>query len=520
MHIPLQFRTNTLFLALLSTLPALAADQVEEMRSYQMRQGNNLIRNHKPQSFFIQSTLDVPVNLDIFYRQIKDEVIDSETLLGLLPPEECFFVDTSGADADGAYTIKAKIPDDTVYLTKGRNGDRETNALILVQSINIKPGETRNIKPGETNPILPRPSITVARFKVQTPGVIPHFILSNNGVRIELSTKPNVSLPLALKPTDFTMVMSAYDKLQNPVTSVKNFREALKTQVLQGEGIEYTDFVKRLQDLHNNAVKSPFTLSDCRIPLITHTLWAEATTLTDLYNGDNGEWLQQSIQSCPQVEGWQHYVWLPLTADAEAATKTVPEQFREKVQFKALEELATFKNDYLTKGGPALASKILRFHVLNQFGGVFRGTDVEIIQSLRAFNGAYDLYCGLDSNGTAPSTSLLAAKPGHSVLQKAIALADRNLDESSKPGYLSTLSSNGTSKEATFNHMTFGFDTGLLATALFQASNIDTTVDMVLPPHIFNPKRSKAEIKHADDIRQKWHPETMAIHYLVRHWIK
>lgn len=481
----------------------MTAEPPQSAHDYQLHQINLLLSKVKPLSLRVENMMSMPIYLNVFYRQHTEDIGEEDTLLGLISPRRCYYIEATENDSTGCPIPLKVYAQDELFLTIPKNGYRKSSAFFFMSTIRTEAASVTDI--------AQQPQSTIMSLRLLEKEVIPHIKKTDDGLILELSNREDCSYPLPLVPISFA------DILTNQKTLTRT-AQIFYDQLLPSEGLSKAQYVQKLQQLYDSAARRPFNVTSPRIPLIIHTIWPDSASLSKLFSGDFLDWLQQTLSSCSSAHGWQHYIWLTNPAAVSQARAYAQGKLLH-VQFKAISELVAGSEKYLTSGwSAAKLSKILRFYILEQYGGVFRGADVEIVQSLKAFNGAYDLYCGLGGAVHYPVTSLLAAKQHHPVLQKAINLLERNLDQGLQPKYLKDILSNSQSKESLFDSMILALEVGPLIVGLLHASNPEVSYDAVFPSYVFSPLRRQADIRHNDDSRQPFLLETMAIHYLNRYW--
>ena len=182
------------------------------------------------------------------------------------------------------------------------------------------------------------------------------------------------------------------------------------------------------------------------IPLISHHVYF---TTTENYKPISQSDLQNIIKNLDLLEatssGWQHFFW---TNNAEFLPKEISQ--RENLTIKNISELSNellFANlqDYIEKAKTekrfyASASDITRLLAIKNYGGIYLDLDYQLYDTptLIKFIRAYDFLGGAIEKQTSPHASnpFIAAKKGHKIIDTAIALVYRNLNDEEKPEYI------------------------------------------------------------------------------------
>ncbi len=165
---------------------------------------------------------------------------------------------------------------------------------------------------------------------------------------------------------------------------------AIKWGKYSDEDHGWYDTVRALYEKNNLLGVTPS--EETRIPKIIHQIWI-GSPVPERYNNWRASWKKHNPD-------WEYKLW----TDKEVA------------EF----ELVNRKlYDATTNLGAK--SDILRYELLNQFGGLYVDTDFECCKSFDMLNHSYNFYTGVcNAGGFNLACGLMGSVPGHPVLQECI----------------------------------------------------------------------------------------------------
>ena len=487
---------QTLTVSLLLTSVCLSTGWAAEG---QMVEYNRLLQKTKPKSIKLFNQTSAMALVDVAYKQVvsPDLEDDEEEGLALLIPQASYaYIISDGIDEHEFPIIKSQVLQYTTVLKKN-----QTCLAWLVRAFEVKPGEELGIPMHE--------EATIAGLRLRTDKAYVNFKSRPEAISFSIDDSAKRSFPQALSATDFVRLSTARKSSDLPAHT-----KAFKTDLCPSEGFSTVDFARKLQALHDANAKfltDTLPTAAARIPLITHTIWASSEAFPEQY----AAWLETTTKRCKTEDGWQHFVW---TTD-EHAFDDVSADLKKSISLK---NMLGFRSplkaaiQMLVDGDQgAVASKIFRHLALQKHGGVFRGTDTEVVHSLTSYHQAFDFYMGLDGfSGVTPASGLIASIPNHPISAEILAVIQRNMPPSTCPPYLEAV------KGDKLVSILLGFGYGPVSIALMTKAGQGGMRDMIAPPRVFSPMRKAADILSCDDPRMQWQTDTMAIHYFDRSWAK
>jgi ankyrin repeat protein len=264
--------------------------------------------------------------------------------------------------------------------------------------------------------------------------------------------------------------------------------DGLSSEVFALEGIDYKKQNKVLME------KSVYRLeyideytTDKKIPLITHQIYFTSKEspreIDDLS-------LNKMILSAKRLNdadsSWKHYIWtnnleiIPksFTNISNVVVKNIDE-VQDSIQYNLLQKM--LKESETDKALFAKISDLFRYITLNKFGGLYFDLDYEVYRADKLIEllKSFDFIGGkeLDKYLSAIGNSFIASAPNHSILDEALRLLSRNLNQDiDRPDYIKYPCSNW--------HKTW-FDSGpaLISTAIYKSAN-NGTLDVILPSNV------------------------------------
>ncbi len=150
------------------------------------------------------------------------------------------------------------------------------------------------------------------------------------------------------------------------------------------------DAIRALYEKNNLSQVTPS--EQTRIPKIIHQVWL-GSTVPERYNSWRASWTKHNPD-------WEYKLW----TDKEVAE---------------LELVNRELYDATTNFGAK--SDILRYELLNQFGGLYVDTDFECYKPFDMLNHSYDFYTGVcNAGGFNLACGLIGSVPGHPIVQECI----------------------------------------------------------------------------------------------------
>ena len=275
---------------------------------------------------------------------------------------------------------------------------------------------------------------------------------------------------------------------------------------------------QRLYDQHKDEEQT----DTLHIPLIHHKVWVtnpqNPRELPEEYFG----WWEKSIHHMHPSDGWQHWLWiedatlLPQTVKrAKALGITIKQIWRDCPNLDPYKPLI---NMALQNKWYSIPSNVLRFVLLKEFGGVWMDTDYEVYKDLAPLCQTYDLCVGHEPGTAKIGNSIILARQNHPLLNRALDLILRTINDGTKPAYL-TDPNPAYNPHQTFAHFGSGTMLFTLAFAL-EPCDLDRK-DIVFPPYVFYPTHSRAYPVGCHDVITPFesHPaDSYGVHYWELSW--
>lgn len=137
---------------------------------------------------------------------------------------------------------------------------------------------------------------------------------------------------------------------------------------------------------------------------------------------------------------WQHIVWTndkSLILASVEILKSNGVQIREVFEAANCLKLRTKVEELIEQERWGMASDILRYDLINCFGGVYADLNYEFERDIEAEVHKYDFFASSYHGSSTVAPCLIGAKANHPVLNTALNLVERNLN--SPPKYITSL---------------------------------------------------------------------------------
>ncbi len=270
-------------------------------------------------------------------------------------------------------------------------------------------------------------------------------------------------------------------------------------EIFDQEGFNYNESNKAIILASLNKLNLDTKEDQLRIPTITHHIYFtnDSKTLNDFYL----EKMKANFNKLNSFKNqWQHYIWTNTPEIFSDELKQI-----QGVKIKNITELEdnllyqnlinTLNQGMISRAYFAEASDILRFMVVQKFGGIYQDMDYEIynaealINLMKKFNfiGGRETINQESYYGSA----FFAARANHPILNDVIQKKHRNLDYIKSPDYI---------KHACYSHDIIYFNSPpLLTIAYFAKNNLEGNSDIILPSWmIFNKDFARFKNKTCD----------------------
>ncbi|MCX7338059.1 MAG: hypothetical protein NTX76_02095 [Alphaproteobacteria bacterium] len=273
--------------------------------------------------------------------------------------------------------------------------------------------------------------------------------------------KISAGLPLS----DPTEQLHLYSKRSHPTHPEFNFYSAayadnedvheipatFRDEICRFEGVRPSDLYGMMQRNYeknepylSRAAHSPRSASRSEIPHIIHSVWP---ILGDReFPEQYGQWFADTIRAVQKTDssqGWQYYLWVFDEAQMkDASFLGIDPALANHITIKNAHELTgpllgDLPHQVASAGHYDLASRLLGYDILNQFGGAYRSLDYSLSKSPLAFHQSVDFYAGIDggANCCYAGDYFFGCQPGHPIILDAITLIQRNFSARG-PAYL------------------------------------------------------------------------------------
>lgn len=179
-------------------------------------------------------------------------------------------------------------------------------------------------------------------------------------------------------------------------------------------------------------------------------------------------------------------------------------QYLEKNSTIKILEFKSFINSFTLKDEINLAieekkfgkaADLLRFEVINTFGGGYLDIDLQTFHSLKLLFHKYDFLSVIEPMSSWISNAFFAAKPNHPILNECIRLIKRNCNPKTQLPYINKSSGPFSTIVLT--------GPSIFSTAVYNDANTDNLRNLVAPPTYFCPRKTgkypELEIAQAND---------------------
>jgi glycosyl transferase-like sugar-binding protein len=222
---------------------------------------------------------------------------------------------------------------------------------------------------------------------------------------------------------------------------------------------------------------------EVKIPLITHKIWLTREDKPQDMPKYYIEWCKNSVKHMPVNTGWKHVIWVEDIAKHPAMVEAVKGTDIQVIDLSYLKSPMLCKDEFykaLRANKFGMASDILRYEILLQFGGVYLDTDYEVFHNLKDLNKMYDLYVAQEPMSSFLCNAFIAAKPNHPMIETCLHLIKRNEDHNQMPNYVRD------NTDAGFKTIVI---TGpaMFSLAFHLNAGIDDNTDIAFPPCYIYP---------------------------------
>ena len=257
---------------------------------------------------------------------------------------------------------------------------------------------------------------------------------------------------------------------------------------------ELLSFLETLYARNKDAVYTATEIP--KIPKVIHHIWL-GSKLPDRFHSWYETWLVQHPT-------WKHILWTDNTAIQH--NPNFHKKYGDIYEERNIHELGKLKNQALYDEAKNYGerSDIIRFEILDRFGGLYTDIDYECFEPFDILHHSYDFYAcmlPLDTGLLSVNNGILAAAAGHPVLRATMQRMESS-KRINRHHYFSIICATGP----------IPFTRGI-----WEAAGNTGYTDIVLPCTFFHPlSYRKTKLEKTVDIA----PESMAIHYFTKTWAR
>jgi mannosyltransferase OCH1-like enzyme len=174
--------------------------------------------------------------------------------------------------------------------------------------------------------------------------------------------------------------------------SMEKGSKAYEKKYKKSHNREKLAYVKALYE-KNNLARVKYN-KKIKIPRIIHQIWVGEKPLPQTYTILKESWIKHH-------PGWSYKLWTN----------------------KEVSKLRLYNQDFYNAAtDPVEKANILRYELLDKFGGVYVDIDFQCLRSLEPLHHCYDFYTGIEPNDSAHllNNALIACSAGHSLMRYCI----------------------------------------------------------------------------------------------------
>jgi hypothetical protein len=239
------------------------------------------------------------------------------------------------------------------------------------------------------------------------------------------------------------------------------------------ENVTFTQFMDKIKSAYNkNNLSKRLDAAEKqakpRIPKIVHQFWFGKIGMPDLFK----QWQREFQEKHP---GWLFINW---------NEDRVKEKFPSGLVNEKIYDEARMMYDYATM------SKVLRYEVLNKYGGLYMDPDIRCFEDFLPLHNAYDFYCGFGHFDTygAINNGIFASVKGHPILKACIDHIKSCETPPDGDGFFDWTAKN-------LGHQTF-------TKCVYENLDKGSNVDIVFPSSFFDGNDVEMEFNHVDPPHQ------------------
>ena len=169
-----------------------------------------------------------------------------------------------------------------------------------------------------------------------------------------------------------------------------------------------------------------------QVPKITHHIWlTKADTPSEIGEHDI-EAIRASLMLTPPEEGWQHFLWCN---NPQLIPKSISrlQPYGVKVMALSAKNLPSWSGFWqqaisqTTEVSPKISANMLRYLVLDSYGGVYMDTSYALMTTIADLTESYSLFTQEGVDAHLLGIGMIASTPKHPVLQEAQAIVKHTI---------------------------------------------------------------------------------------------
>lgn len=313
----------------------------------------------------------------------------------------------------------------------------------------------------------------------ESPDIIKHIQAHDKTIFLNFKTLKNKppTITLNTKQTDdFPVYISFEQTLKNNPeykTLIKKHEDYIKSIPKNIKPKMFFDKLKKLyaKNFSSQKIKallSSKTNNNPKIPRIIHQIWFNYPL--------EQQWKLWQNKNKAKHQEWEFILW---------NEKLIQEKFPEKLQNQKIFDEAKLMKDYATM------SKIVRYEILNKFGGLYLDPDIVCYESFDILHTLCDFYAGLGrfyKSFGAINNGVIGSRPNHPIIQECIDIIKKH--ETKPKGF--------------YDWTKHNLATQPLTEAVYKKAGIKNkeknNIDTIFPRTFFDGNNVKKEFYHTQPI--------------------
>ena len=230
-------------------------------------------------------------------------------------------------------------------------------------------------------------------------------------------------------------------------------------RALDHAGIGILDFYKKIESIYKKNFQATTSSTKNKIPLIMHKIWLGSALPVD-YKNKIKEWRKK------------HPLWRVMVWTHETIAHYFPHGLHNQKTF----------NNALHDNNYSQASDVLRYEIIERFGGIYTDVDFECLQSIEQLHKMYDFYGSLEPPHVTCAgcvNGIFAAKAGHPIIKSCIKTIERYEQRPLDLSYCKN------KRQRALENTWIKTGPGAITQAIFNEIDKEKNVDIVFPYQYF-----------------------------------